>query len=62
LFYTLKWFSAKRQLWIGITHLFDASRTARHTTFLAASSLGNTFRFLVALRMTLFNDSMALVV
>ncbi len=37
-------------------------RMARKTTFVAASSLGKSFRVLTDLRITLFNDSIALVV
>ncbi len=50
------------QLWIGIDHFFEAERIAKYTTFLAESSLGNTFLFLISLRITLLSDSMAFVV
>lgn len=46
----------------GIVHFCDAAWIASHTTFFTESSVGNTFRFLVACRITLFSDSMAFVV
>ena len=58
----IKRFIAAFQLWIGIDHFFEAERIAKYTTFLAESSLGNTFLFLTALRITLLSDSMAFVV
>jgi hypothetical protein len=46
----------------GIVHFCEAAWIASHTTFFTASSVGNTLRFLIACRITLFSDSMALVV
>lgn len=45
-----------------MVHFFEADWTARNTTFSADPSLGNSLRRWVALRITLFSDSMALVV
>ncbi len=57
-----KRFIAAFQFLIGIVHLFDAACVAGKTTFSAASSVGNTFRFFVAFRITEFIDSMVFVV
>ena len=46
----------------GIVHFWDADWIASHTTFFTTSSVGNTLRFLIAWRITLFSDSMAFVV
>ncbi|TJP35680.1 hypothetical protein C9Z85_20865 [Escherichia coli] len=46
----------------GIVHFCEAAWIASHTTFFTESSVGNTLRFLMACRITLFSDSMALVV
>lgn len=43
-------------------HFWDADWIASHTTFFTESSVGNTLRFLIAWRITLFSDSMAFVV
>ena len=55
-------FKANFQFLMGIVHFSEACLIAKYTTFLAESSVGNTFRFLVAFRITLFKDSIALVV
>jgi len=52
----LKRFSAGFQWHIGIVHFFDASCMARNATLRADSLVGNTFRFLVAFRITLLSD------
>ncbi len=39
-----------------------ANALGSHTTFFTESSVGNTLRFLIAWRITLFSDSMAFVV
>ncbi len=46
----------------GIVHFWDADWIASHTTFFTESSVGNTLRFLIAWRITLFSDLMAFVV
>lgn len=51
-----------RQSLNGIVHFCDAAWIASHTTFFTDSSVGNTLRFLMACRITLFSDSMAFVV
>lgn len=53
---------AIRQSLNGIVHFWDADWIASHTTFFTESSVGNTLRFLIAWRITLFSDSMAFVV
>ena len=53
--------SAGFQWWI-IFQFFDASRIAMNSAFSAASSLGKIRRLRVYLRITMFKDSMALVV
>jgi len=58
----IKRFSAPFQFRIGMVHFFAAASMAKYTTFIAAWSCGNTLRFFTALRITLFTDSMALVV
>lgn len=50
------------QFWTGIVHFFAACSTAKYTTFSAERSLGKMRRLLMALRITLLSDSMALVV
>ena len=45
-----------------MVHFLDACMIAKYTTFIAEFSLGNSFLRLVADRMTLLRDSMALVV
>ena len=45
-----------------MVHFLEACCIARNATFSAESSVGKSFLCLVALRSTLFNDSMALVV
>ena len=57
-----KWFRAAFQPTIGIVHFFDASWIARYTSFNADSAFGYCLRFRVNLRITLFTDSIALVV
>ena len=59
---TVNRFSAAFQSRIGIVQRSDACWIARYTTLSADASLGNVLRFLVAARITLFSDSMALVV
>jgi len=54
-------FRASFQFLIGMVHFLDASMIARYTTFLAELSEGNNYLFLIALRMTLLSDSIALV-
>ncbi len=51
-----------RQSRSRIVHFCEAARIASHTTFFTASSVGNTLRFLVTCRITLFSYSMALIV
>ena len=53
---------AIRQSFNGTVHFWDADWIASHTTFFTESSVGNTLRFLIAWRITLFSDSMAFVV
>lgn len=53
---------AIRQSLNGIVHFCDAAWIASHTTFFTDSSVGNTLRFLMACRITLFSDSTAFVV
>src|SRR5512147_193141 len=55
-------FNAHFQSFTGIVHVFAACSIARYTTFSAERSLGKIRRLLMALRITLFSDSMALVV
>lgn len=50
------------QFFNGTVHFWDADWIASHTTFFTESSVGNTLRFLIAWRITLFSDSMAFVV
>ena len=45
-----------------IVHFCDAFWMAKYITFNADWSLGNILRLLIDLRITLFSDSMALVV
>jgi len=56
------WLSAFFQSLTGRFQRFDASIADRYTTFSAAVSLGKSLRFLTDLRITLFSDSIALVV
>lgn len=58
----IKRFTAGFQLRSGIAYFLVAAWMARYTTFMADSSVGNTLRSLVVLRMTLLSNSMALVV
>ena len=60
--YSSKRLVAIRQSFNGIVHFWDADWIASHTTFFTESSVGNTLRFLIAWRITLFSDSMAFVV
>ncbi len=53
---------AIRQSLNGIVHFVAAASVASQMTLRTDSSVGNTFRFLIACLMTLFNDSMAFVV
>ena len=46
----------------GIVHFWDADWIASYTTFFTESSVGNTLRFLILWWITLFCDSMAIVV
>lgn len=57
-----RWLSAAFQPTMGMVHFFDASWIARYTSFNALSPLGYCFRFRVNFRITLFTDSIALVV
>gem|GEM_PF-5996094 len=43
-------------------HFFDADCIAMYITLLTESSAGNTLRFLIACRIALLSDSIALVV
>ena len=58
----IKRFNAAFQFLIGMVHFLEAAPIARKTTFIAAWSCGNTLRFFTAWRITLFRDSIALVV
>ncbi len=60
--YSSKRLVAIRQSFNGIVHFWDADWIPSHTTFFTESSVGNTLRFLIAWRITLFSDSMAFVV
>ncbi|MGQ7189195.1 IS256 family transposase, partial [Escherichia sp. HC-CC] len=54
-----------RANWPNVATVFvypEAIRKVIHTTFFTDSSVGNTFRFFIACLMTLFSDSIALVV
>jgi hypothetical protein len=53
---------ARFQSRTGMVHFFAACSMAKYTTFSAERSLGKMRRLLMALRMTLFSDSMAFVV
>ena len=59
--YSSKRLVAIRQSFNGIVHFWDADWIASHTTFFTESSVGNTLRFLIAWRITLFSDPMAFV-
>src|SRR5262249_4008312 len=59
---TAKWFRACFQPTMGIVHFFDAWRIASQISFPADSALGYCFLLLVNFLITLFTDSIALVV
>ena len=51
-----------RQSRTGIVQFCEAAWIDSHTTFFTKSAVGNTLRFLMACRITLFRNSVALVV